>query len=58
MRIEDNVAFNSPAQMTLGSAPDGVATAVKFDGRGVLDEGLPPNFDECLLERKSHRTHR
>jgi hypothetical protein len=44
--------------MTLGSAPDGVATAVKFDGRGVLDEGLPPNFDECLLERKSHRTHR
>jgi hypothetical protein len=37
-------------QMTLGSAPDSVAVAVQFDGRGVLDEGLTPDFGERFVE--------
>ena len=41
-------------QAALGSALDRVAAAVQFGDRGVLDEGLPPDFDERLFERRFH----
>lgn len=37
-------------QAALGSAPGRVAAAVQFDDRGVLDEGLMPDFDQGFFE--------
>lgn len=45
--IEDEIHLPQPA---LGSAPDRVAAAVQFDDRGILDERLPPDLDQHLLE--------
>jgi protein-S-isoprenylcysteine O-methyltransferase Ste14 len=43
-------------QTALGSAPDREAARSHLDGFGILDEGLPPDFDEGLLEGECHGT--
>src|SRR6266850_6967494 len=43
------------SQAALGSAPNGVSLCLQLDRVVVFHEGLSPNLDQCLFERRCHR---
>jgi hypothetical protein len=41
-------------QAALRSQPNRVLLCAKLDHVGVLDEGLPPDLNQCLFEGRVH----